>query len=222
MLSSIFHAGTFDAQSVAIALTAGLLLGLVISVVYHITSDEPGRFAIVIAAMPLLVTAVIMIVNGNLGTSVAVLGAFGLVRFRSAAGSAWEIVFLFFSMAVGLAVGMGFITLAAIITIFVGILLILLEKAGYGSGVSKQRELKITIPEDLNYSNLFDDLFQRYTKKSEFRRVKTTNMGTMYELNYRVVLRKPEEEKELIDQIRCRNGNLTVIMGLVEKEKNML
>ena len=222
MLSSIFHAGTFDAQSVAIALTAGLLLGLVISIVYHITSDEPGRFAIVIAAMPLLVTAVIMIVNGNLGTSVAVLGAFGLVRFRSAAGSAWEIVFLFFSMAVGLAVGMGFITLAAIITIVVGILLILLEKAGYGSGVSKQRELKITIPEDLNYSNLFDDLFQRYTKKSEFRRVKTTNMGTMYELNYRVVLRKPEEEKELIDQIRCRNGNLTVIMGLVEKEKNML
>ncbi len=222
MLSSIFHAGTFDVQATAIALTAGLLLGLVISIVYLITSDEPGRFAIVIATMPLLVTAVIMIVNGNLGTSVAVLGAFGLVRFRSAAGSAWEIVFLFFSMAVGLAVGMGFITLAAIVTIVVGILLILLEKIGYGSGVSKQRELKITIPEDLNYSSLFDDLFQRYTKKSEFRRVKTTNMGTMYELDYRVVLRKPEEEKELIDQIRCRNGNLTVIMGLVEREKNML
>jgi hypothetical protein len=222
MLSSIFHAGTFDVQATAVALTAGLLLGLVISIVYLITSDEPGRFAIVIAAMPLLVTAVIMIVNGNLGTSVAVLGAFGLVRFRSAAGSAWEIVFLFFSMAVGLAVGMGFITLAAIITILVGILLILLEKTDYGNGVSKQRELKITIPEDLNYSSLFDDLFQRYTKKSEFRRVKTTNMGTMYELDYRVVLRKPEEEKELIDQIRCRNGNLTVIMGLVEREKNML
>jgi hypothetical protein len=222
MLSSIFHAGTFDVQATAVALTAGLLLGLVISIVYLITSDEPGRFAIVIAAMPLLVTAVIMIVNGNLGTSVAVLGAFGLVRFRSAAGSAWEIVFLFFSMAVGLAVGMGFITLAAIITILVGILLILLEKTDYGNGVSKQRELKITIPEDLNYSSLFDDLFQRYTKKAEFRRVKTTNMGTMYELDYRVVLRKPEEEKELIDQIRCRNGNLTVIMGLVEREKNML
>ena len=140
MLTSIFHAGTFDIQSVAIALVTGLLLGLVISVVYHITSDEPGRFAVVIAAMPLLVTAVIMIVNGNLGTSVAVLGAFGLVRFRSAAGSAWEIVFLFFSMAVGLAVGMGFITLAVIITIAVGLMLLLLERSGYGKGVSRIRE----------------------------------------------------------------------------------
>ncbi len=222
MLSSIFHAGTLDIRATAIALSAGLLLGLVISVVYHITSDEPGRFAIVVAAMPLLVTAVIMIINGNLGTSVAVLGAFGLVRFRSAAGSAWEIVFLFFSMAVGLAVGMGFIALAAIITIVVGVLLILLEKTGYGSRASKQRDLKITIPEDLNYPGLFDDLFRRYTEKAEYRRVKTTNMGTMYEMNYRVVLRRPEEEKELIDQIRCRNGNLTVIMGLVERERNML
>lgn len=222
MLNSIFHAGTFHIQSVALALTTGLLLGLVISVVYHITSDEPGKFAVVIAAIPLLVTAIIMIVNGNLGTSVAVLGAFGLIRFRSAAGTAWEIVFLFFSMAVGLAVGMGFITLALIITTVVGILLTLLEKTGYGQGVSRQRELKITIPEDLNYSGLFDDLFQRYARKAEFIRVKTTNMGTMYELNYRIVLRKSEEEKELVDQIRCRNGNLTVIMGIVEREKNML
>lgn len=222
MLTSIFHAGTFDVRLVAAALESGLILGLVISVVYHITSEEPGKFAVVVAAMPLLAAAVIMIVNGNLGTSVAVLGAFGLVRFRSAAGSAWEIVFLFFSVAVGLAVGMGFITLAAIITAVTGLLLLLLERSGYGRGVSRIRELKITIPEDLNYSGLFDDLFQRYTKKVEFRRVKTTNMGTMYELAYRVELRKPGEEKELIDEIRCRNGNLTVILGLVEKERNML
>lgn len=222
MLNSIFHAGTFDIQSVALALTGSLFLGLVISVIYHITSDEPGKFTAVIAAMPLLVTAVIMIVNGNLGTSMAVLGAFGLVRFRSAAGSAWEIVFLFFSMAVGLAIGMGFISLAVVVTIIVGLLLLLLDRTGYGQGISKQRVLKITIPEDLNYSDLFDDLFQKYTKKAEFYRVKTTNMGTMYELGYKIELRKPEEEKELIDHIRCRNGNLTVIMGLVEREKNIL
>lgn len=222
MLNSIFHAGTFDIRSVAIAMTAGLLLGLVISVVYHITSEEPGRFTVVIAVMPLLVTAVIMIVNGNLGTSVAVLGAFGLVRFRSATGSAWEIVFLFFSMAVGLAVGMGFISLAAIITVSVGILLVILEKTGYGQGVSRQRDLKITIPEDLHYADLFDDLFQKYAKNVQFRRVKTTNMGTMYELNYRLELRNPGDEKTFIDQIRCRNGNLTVSMGVVEREKNIL
>ncbi len=222
MLFSIFHAGTFEIRSVATAFLVGLFLGLVISVIYHITTDEPGRFAVVIAAMPLLVTAVIMIVNGNLGTSVAVLGAFGLVRFRSAAGSAWEIVFLFFSMAVGLAVGMGFITLAVLITFVVGTLLLLLDRTGYGQGVSKQRDLRITIPEDLNYPGLFDDLFQQYTKKCIFRRVKTTNLGTMYELSYRVELRKPSQEKELIDQIRCRNGNLTVIIGMAEREKNIL
>ncbi len=222
MLSSVFHAGTFDLQAAALALLAGLLLGLVISVVYHITTDEPGRFVIVIAVMPLLVTAVIMIVNGNLGTSVAVLGAFGLVRFRSATGTAWEIIFLFFAMSVGLAVGMGFISLAVILTLLVGIVLLVLSRAGYGRGVSRQRDLKITIPEDLDYPGIFDDLFQRYTKSAEFRRVKTTNLGTMYELCYRVTLRKPEEEKELIDQIRCRNGNLTVMLGLVEREKNML
>lgn len=222
MLFSVFHAGTFEIRSVAAAFAAGLLLGLIISVIYHITTDEPGKFAVVIAAMPLLVTAVIMIVNGNLGTSVAVLGAFGLVRFRSAAGTAWEIVFLFFSMAVGLAVGMGFITLAVLITLIVGVLLLILDRVGYGQGVSAQRDLRITIPEDLNYPGLFDDLFQQYARKSVFRQVKTTNMGTMYELCYRVELRKPSQEKELIDQIRCRNGNLSVIMGLVAREKNLL
>ena len=222
MLFSIFHAGTFDARSVTFAFLTALILGIVISIIYHITAEASGKFTVVIAAMPLLISAVILIVNGNLGTSVAVLGAFGLVRFRSAAGTAWEIAFLFFSMAVGLAVGMGFISLAVIITLIVGITLLLLDRVGYGQGSSRQRDLKITIPEDLNYPGIFDDLFLQYTNKAVFRRIKTTNMGTMYELNYRVELRNPSEEKELIDQIRCRNGNLSVVLGLVERDKNML
>lgn len=222
MLFSIFHAGTFDARSVTFAFLTALILGIVISIIYHITAEVSGKFTVVIAAMPLLISAVILIVNGNLGTSVAVLGAFGLVRFRSAAGTAWEIAFLFFSMAVGLAVGMGFISLAVIITLIVGTTLLLLDRVGYGQGSSRQRDLKITIPEDLNYPGIFDDLFLQYTNKAVFRRIKTTNMGTMYELNYRVELRNPSEEKELIDQIRCRNGNLSVVLGLVERDKNML
>lgn len=222
MLFSIFHAGTFDARSVTFAFLTALILGIVISIIYHLTAEESGKFTVVIAAMPLLISAVILIVNGNLGTSVAVLGAFGLVRFRSAAGTAWEIAFLFFSMAVGLAVGMGFISLAVIITLIVGTTLLLLDRVGYGQGSSRQRDLKITIPEDLNYPGIFDDLFLQYTNKAVFRRIKTTNMGTMYELNYRVELRNPSEEKELIDQIRCRNGNLSVVLGLVERDKNML
>ena len=216
MLTSIFHSGTIAIQSVALILSSGLLLGFIISIIYQATCEDTGRFSIAIATMPLLVAMIIIIVNDNLGTSVAVLGAFGLLRFRSVSGSVWEIVFLFFSTAVGLALGMGFITLSIILTFNVSLILLLLDRTGYGKRPSSMRELKIIIPEDLNYSDLFDDLFMRYTKKTQFRRIQTTNMGTMYELNYRIELRKLEEERELIDQIRGRNGNLSVCMSLVE------
>ncbi len=222
MLSSIIHEGGFDIEAVVIALAVAFVIGLVISLVYRIISDEPGEFALVLVVMPMLVTSVIMIVNGNLGTSVAVLGAFGLVRFRSAPGTAMEIIFLFFSMATGLAVGMGFMSLAIIIAITVSMIIVTLNKTEYGQSPSKLRELKITIPEDLSYSGIFDDLFDQYTRFCNFKRVKTTNMGTMYELCYQLELKSTSQEKELIDAIRCRNGNLTVMMGLPEKEKNSL
>lgn len=222
MLSSIFHAGTFYIESVAAAMAAALLLGIAIAMIYKFSGVHIGSFAVVLAIMPLLVTAVIMIVNGNLGTSVAVLGAFGLVRFRSAPGTAREIGFIFFAMAVGLATGMGFLSLAVLITVVIGVTILFLEKIHFDLGVSTERELRITIPEDMNYTGIFDDLFQAYTKHAHLERVKTTNMGTMYELSYRVELRNPEKEKEFIDELRCRNGNLSIILGLVQREKNEL
>lgn len=222
MLSSIFHAGTFYFESVAAAMAAALLLGIVIAVIYKFSGAHIGSFAVILAIMPLLVTAVIMIVNGNLGTSVAVLGAFGLVRFRSAPGTAREIGFIFFSMAVGLATGMGFLSLAVLITVVIGLTILFLEKIHFDLGVSTERELRITIPEDMNYTGIFDDLFQAYTKYAHLERVKTTNMGTMYELSYRIELRNMEKEKEFIDELRCRNGNLSIILGLVQREKNEL
>lgn len=181
-----------------------------------------SSFAVILAMMPVLVTAIIMIVNGNLGTSVAVLGAFGLVRFRSAPGNAREIGFIFFAMAVGLACGMGFLSLAVLMTILVGMMFFVLEKLHFGKKETSQRELRITIPEDMSYTGIFDDLFQKYTKYARMERVKTTNMGTMYELCYRIELRDVEKEKEFIDGLRCRNGNLTIILGLVQREKNEL
>lgn len=222
MLSSIFHVGTFPLAGVAAAMASALILGVVIAFLYQTPSTRPGGFAAVLAIMPLLVTSVIMIVNGNLGTSVAVLGAFGLVRFRSAPGSAREIGFIFYAMAVGLATGMGFLSLAAIITLVVGASILLLEKLHFGRDASAERLLKITIPEDLSYAGIFDDLFQAYTKHAALERVKTTNMGTMYELAYRVELRDINQAKEFIDALRCRNGNLTIILGLVPWEKNEL
>ncbi len=221
MLNSIFHAGSFDIQAVAMAFGIALILGMLIALLYRGIAISRG-FTVILAVLPLLVTSVIMIVNGNLGASVAVLGAFGLVRFRSAPGTAKEIGFIFFAMAVGLAVGMGFLSLAVIITVTTGLMILILEKTNFGNAECRERELRITIPEDLNYDGIFDDLFFEYTKRAHLERVKTTNMGTMYELSYRVQLRDMKKQKAFIDALRCRNGNLSIIMGLVQREKNEL
>lgn len=221
MLNSIFHAGTFSLQSVAMALGTAFVLGLAIALLYRSLASSSG-FTVILAVLPLLVTSVIMIVNGNLGASVAVLGAFGLVRFRSAPGTAREIGFIFYAMAVGLAAGMGFLSLAFIITITAGLVILVLEKIHFGDTESNERQLRITIPEDLNYDGIFDDLFFEYTKQAKLEKVKTTNMGTMYELFYRIQLRDTKKQKAFIDALRCRNGNLTIMMGLVQREKNEL
>ncbi len=221
MLSSILHAGTFNIQSVALALATAFILGLFIALLYR--RNAVGEdFPVILAVLPLLVASVIMIVNGNLGTSVAVLGAFGLVRFRSAAGTAREIGFIFFAMAVGLASGMGFLSLAFLITIITCLAIFVLESLHFGHVEHKERVLRITIPEDLDYDGIFDDLFFVYTKKAYLEKVKTTNMGTMYELSYRVVMRDMKQQKAFIDALRCRNGNLRIMMGLVQREKNEL
>lgn len=222
MLTSLFHIGSFSLPAVAAAMAAALGLGILIALLYRRSDDALGEFAVILAVMPLLVSCIILIVNGNIGASVAVLGAFGLVRFRSAPGSAREIGFIFYAMAVGLAAGLGFLSLATLITAAAGAALLLLETVRFGQKTPKERELRITIPEDLNYNGIFDDLFQLYARSARLDRVRTTNMGTMYELSYRVELKFPGEEKEFLDALRCRNGNLSIILGLVQKERNML
>lgn len=222
MLKSIFHGGTFYIESVVLAMITALVLGIIIALLYKKSGICISSFAVILAVLPLLVMSVIMIVNGNLGTSVAVLGAFGLVRFRSAPGSAREIGFIFFAMAAGLAARMGFLTLAVMMTVLIGGVIFLLEMIHFGTEISRERELRITIPEDLNYTGIFDDLFMAYTKYARLERVKTTNMGTMFELSYRIELRNMEKEKEFIDELRCRNGNLSIILGLVQRDKNEL
>ena len=222
MINRIFHATTFTIASVAAAMATALVLGILIALLYKLSGAHAGSFAVILAVMPLLVSFVIMIVNGNLGTSVAVLGAFGLVRFRSMPGTAREIGFIFFSMAAGLSVGMGFLSLAVLLTLAAGAAIFILEKAHFGTTVSLERDLHITIPEDLDYNGIFDDLFQTYTQYARLDYVKTTNMGTMYELFYCVKLKKPDTEKAFIDGLRCRNGNLPIILGLASHKKNEL
>lgn len=222
MLTSIFHIGSFDLYQVMSSLTCALILGLIISIVYKYRLDYSSKFIIVLAVMPALVSFIIMIINGNLGISVAVLGAFGLVRFRSAPGSSKDIAYLFFAMAIGLAVGLGFLSMAVLICVAISVVLLILEFLHFDYMDTRYRSLRITIPEDLEYPGLFDDLFQKYTTAHSFERVRTVNMGTMFELSYRIELRDLNREKEFIDSLRCRNGNLGIIIATIQKEKNEL
>ena len=213
MLDSVLSSGVITAGSLAICTAASLALGLAIAGLYMFRNTYTKSFVTTLALLPVIIQVVIMLVNGNLGTSVAVLGAFSLIRFRSVPGSSREISSIFFSMAVGLATGTGYVVFAAVITIIISLVMLILCRSPFGEHRSLDKELRVTIPENLDYSEIFDDLFSTYTKKVSLERVKTTNLGSMYELSYHIVLKRAEDEKALIDAIRCRNGNLTVICG---------
>lgn len=196
----------------AICTAVSVVLGLCIAAVYVVQGEHTKNFVITLAILPVLVQVVMMMVNGNLGTGIAVLGAFSLVRFRSVPGSSKEILSIFFAMAIGLATGMGYVTFAAGVTVTVSLLMIILSKTGFGSNNGTERDLRITIPENLDYTDMFSDIFKRFVMgEPGLLKVRTTNMGSMYELTYRIKLKAPGTEKDMIDEIRCRNGNLTVI-----------
>lgn len=209
-------------QSFALCAVVSLALGLLVAGAYILQGSYTKSFVITLAALPIIVQVIIMMVNGNIGTGVAVLGAFSLIRFRSVPGSSREIIAIFFSMAVGLITGMGYLGIAAIAVVIIGVFFIILYKIPFGEKPSKEKRLKITIPENLDYTGVFDDLFKMYTSKVSLEKVKTTNLGTMYELTYTVSLKNTNQEKELIDAIRCRNGNLTVICGKLSTVKEEL
>ena len=192
---------------------AALVLGVLTSLVFSFRNKHSGSLILALAVLPPIVTLVIMMVNGNIGAGLAVAGTFSLVRFRSAPGTAREICGLFMSTAIGITCGMGYIGIAAVFFLVMAVFLVLLSLFRFGETAASSRQLKITIPENLDYDGLFDDIFEKYTSRHELVRVKTTNMGTLYELTYTINLKTPEVSKQFIDDIRCRNGNLNIICG---------
>ncbi len=208
--------------SFLICMAASLLLGLMIAAGYMYKNKYSKSFVITLALLPAVVQVVIMLVNGNIGTGVAVMGAFSLVRFRSIPGSAREIGIIFLAMAVGLATGMGYIAIAAIFSIIITAALILYTATSFGESKKAEMELKITIPEDLSYNGLFNDIFEKYTSSSKLMKVRTTNMGSLYQLTYNIVINNENEEKDMIDEIRCRNGNLEIVCGYVSSDREVL
>lgn len=218
MLSSIIGS-EITLAVFAICTAVSLALGIGTALVSMFKSRSSQSFAVALAVLPAVVQVVIMLVNGNIGAGVAVAGAFSLVRFRSAPGSAREIGYVFLAMAIGLAMGMGYVVLAAVFFAVIAAVMLLLAATNFGNRHDSERVLKITIPENLDYDGLFDDLFEKYTKSHELVKVRTSNMGTLYELQYRIVLKSAQPPKSFIDDIRCRNGNLNIICGRVNTDE---
>ena len=190
-----------------------LVLGLLLALVHMYKNDYSKNMIIMLVVLPFAVQVMLMLVKGSFGTSIAVMGAFSLVRFRSATGNAREIMSILCGVTVGLAMSLGYVAIAAITFVMISLIVIVLTTLNFGVKRNSDRTLKITIPEDLDYEGVFDDIFDKFTSKCEVLRVRTTNMGSLYELTYDIVLKKGVSEKEFIDTIRCRNGNLTVMCG---------
>lgn len=215
MFTSILSDGTTNLSILegGLCTIVSLVLGVWISFVYRKQGPSTKNFSVTIALMPALVQLVIMMVNGNLGTGVAVLGTFSLVRFRSVPGSSREIVSIFFAMAIGLATGMGFLTFACFIAFVIGVVSWILYHLVMKHPYETEKELRITIPENLDYTEVFDDIFDQYVKQAELIKVKTINLGSMFEIFYHISMIDPKKEKAMIDELRCRNGNLCVIVA---------
>ena len=218
MFESILASSTDAELSITtaiISILAAAVLGLIISLIY-IFSDKNKKystnFAITLVILPAVVTIVIMLVGSNIARAFSLAGAFALVRFRSVPGDSKDIASVFFAMAIGLSTGMGYLGFAFSATAIIGLIYLVLMRSGYAVRKRVEKELKITIPEDMNYQGAFDDLFDKYTKKNSLDRIKTTNLGTLYELTYHVSMNDKIDEKQFIDEIRCRNGNLNIVL----------
>jgi uncharacterized membrane protein YhiD involved in acid resistance len=191
---------------------ASIVLGLVVAGVYMFKHKYSKNFVVTLALLPLIVQAVITLVNGNLGAGIAVMGVFNLVRFRSIPGSAKDIGSVFFSMAIGLATGMGYLGLAVVFTIIVAIANIVFVLTPLGTTRSVNKTLTVTVPEDLDFDGMFDNVLKRYTTSHELTSVETTNMGSLFKLTYDVNLNAGVNTKDLIDEVRALNGNLKVVL----------
>lgn len=220
IFKGIFDTGLVSTISIGkflLCIAVSLVLGLIITASYTWKTGYTKSFAMTLALLPSVVCVVIMMVNGNIGAGVAVAGAFSLVRFRSAQGSAKEILAIFLSMGTGLITGMGYLGFAALFTLIMCAVFMLCNAFVKDSNSSNHHKtLKITIPEDLDYSDVFDDIFAEYTKTSELIKIKTTNMGSMFRLTYNITLKDVSKEKQMIDKIRERNGNLEIMVSKQE------
>ena len=215
-------AAGLETGKLLLCMAVSLLMGVLVSLVYQKTEERySSNFAVSLVILPPVVCAVIALVNGNLGTGIAIMGAFGLVRFRSQPGTAKEIAVVFIDMAIGLSAATGYLFFTLILTVVLMLAMIVLSLLHFGDAKESEKTLKITIPEDLDYSDVFTEIFEKYLEYARLYSVKTTNLGSMFELKYEIKLKKNTKTKELIDDLRIRNGNLPIVINRKSSEAEL-
>ncbi|MBR2658865.1 DUF4956 domain-containing protein [Candidatus Saccharibacteria bacterium] len=223
MFNSIFDTSVSGLSISTALICAGvaLVLGVSIAITHMKTSQTTKGFLTTLAVLPLLVMAVMIMINGNLGTSIAILGAFSLIRFRSIQGRAKDLLSVFFAMMVGLALGMGHVLFAVVITAIAIIAIIFFTRTNFLEPDRHERVLKITIPEDMDYDEVFNEIFKKYTTRANLVRMKTVNMGSLYDLTYDVRIKHGVKEKTFLDEIRTKNCNLKVLLSQPVMEEDI-
>ena len=222
-MSTTIFSETISLEQALIMIAVAFALGLVLSATYMLTSSfYLKNFAVSLLVIPALISIVIALIHDNQSLSLATIGAFTLIRFRSMQGTSRDLSYILSTVTIGLACGMGYVLFASIITAIVCVVMFVLNAVNYGQPRAEKKELRVIIPENLDYSGVFDDIFDKYVKTVELVRVQTTNLGSMYELQYHIVLKNPAEEKAMIDEIRTRNGNLNIVCGKMNFSKESL
>lgn len=222
IFGSIFESGV-NAGSFFLCMAVALVTGFLFAWANYFHSRSSKSFLVTTTLLPAAVAMVILLVNGNIGIGVTVAGAFALVRFRSAAGSAKEICTIFIAMVCGLAFGVGYLAYGVLFAVIAGVVLFVLAKIKlWEHKDDREKKLSITMPEELDYANVFDDLFVKYTDFHSLLKVKTVNMGSMFRATYNVKLKKGVSEKQFVDDLRCRNGNLEIVLSQTEDAESDL
>jgi len=209
-------------ETLVLSTITSLLFGFVVALLYMFRNKHSKTIAMTLVVLPAIVQIIIMLANRNIGVGIAVAGAFSLIRFRSVPGNARDISCLFFAMALGFVTGMGYLLYGAVFLVLIGSVFFLLKCVVVGKKESKMRILRITIPEDLDYDSLFDDIFAKYTQGAELEKVRTSNMGSLYELTYLITLNETVISKAFMDELRCRNGNLKILFSRGQSEREEL
>ena len=224
MFDSIFDntAATLSYGNGMLCLIVAIVIGIMIAMTAMWCEEHTKSMILSLVFLPSIVAIVIIMVNGNLGTGVAIAGAFSLVRFRSVPGKAMDICMIFLAMAMGLAVGIGYLIFAVAATVLLCIVIFVLYKIGFGNKKKEHKIWNITVPENLSYTKAFEDVFSEYQVTANLVNVKTANMGSVYHLTYEISVIDIDKEKELIDAIRCRNGNLPISVGIAHEPNEIL